>query len=155
MEDKVITSVNNNIIKNIITLQNKKSERKKQGLFVVEGLRAVKDLGNVSEICYFVATQNIQKSDITTQPTQWITVTDEIFSSISATQTPQGIMAIVQQRKNSLQSIPIKNGVYLVVENVQDPGNLGTIIRTAYGFGVNAIFLTKGCVNELVCQSKA
>ncbi|WP_305767895.1 TrmH family RNA methyltransferase [Candidatus Epulonipiscium viviparus] len=146
MEDKNITSITNPIIKNVKELQSKKSTRQKESLFVVEGTRAVHDLANTMEILYFIATQNIDKSDYNPK-TQWITVSDNVYTHISDTKTPQGLMAIVKQRNKSLNDFTIKqNGTYLILEGIKDPGNLGTIVRTAYGLFVDAIFLTKDCV---------
>ncbi|ONI45940.1 hypothetical protein AN641_02900 [Candidatus Epulonipiscioides gigas] len=145
MDDKYITSVSNSIIKNIKELQTKKQTRQKEELFVVEGTRAVNDIKNIADILYFVATENIPKENFTKQ-IQWITVSENVFSYISETKTPQGIMAIVKQKCKSLSELTVKKGgTYLVLENITDPGNLGTIIRTAYGLFVDAIFLTKGC----------
>ncbi|OON95507.1 MAG: hypothetical protein ATN36_08345 [Epulopiscium sp. Nele67-Bin005] len=139
----MINSAKNPIIAEVIALQKKKSTRNEKGLFVVEGLRAVKEVCE-DDVRYFIATNNICKADFTTN-TQWIEVSDEVFKTISDTKTPQGILAVVQQKNFTLQNLTqAQNSFYLVLENIQDPGNLGTVIRTAYSFGVDAIFITKG-----------
>ncbi|OOB78174.1 MAG: hypothetical protein ATN33_05300 [Epulopiscium sp. Nele67-Bin001] len=144
MVDKVIRSTNNTIIKNVQLLQKKKALRKKQGMFVVEGLRAVTDISD--DVCYYIATSNINKLDVTSSATQWITVADDVFASVSETKSPQGILAVVKTERLNLEDIARKS-FYLVLENVQDPGNMGTIIRTAYGFGVEALIVSTGCVD--------
>lgn len=147
MENKIITSAKNPIIKNIRQLQEKKAARDEQGLFIVEGIRSVSDLKH-KKIKALVASKHINKNDFYKEGTQWIEVSDEVFCSISDTKTPQGIMAIVYQEHYSIEELNYKeNSIFLIVENVQDAGNLGTLIRTAYGFGIEAIFLSNGCVD--------
>lgn len=149
MENKFISSSQNSIIKNIQLLQKKKSERKKQGLFIVEGIRAVNEIPNDYEVEYIITIDSFDASGIKNlDKSKWIVVTDEIFKLISDTESPQGVMAVVKLHKYSLASLNTKSTpFYLLLENVQDPGNLGTIIRTAYGFGVDAIFISKGSVD--------
>ncbi len=140
MPDKYISSISNPIIKNLVLLQNKKSARKEQQLYIVEGTRAVKDLDKSAEISYYVSTEPIE-TDIDV-----IIVPENVFMHISDTKSPQGIMAVVKQ--NHIEpSQMATSGLYLILENIQDPGNMGTIIRTAYGMGVDTIVLTKGCVD--------
>lgn len=147
MKNKFITSMQNPIIKNITLLKNKKSERKKQKLFIIEGIRSVNEIPVHYEVMHYITTDEFDTNQIMNfDEKKWIVVTDEIYKVISDTMTPQGIMAIVKIHDYNLTDITNKeNPFYLVLENIQDPGNLGTIIRTAYGFGVDAVFLTKGC----------
>ncbi|MHC1748794.1 MAG: TrmH family RNA methyltransferase [Cellulosilyticaceae bacterium] len=147
MKNKFITSMQNPIIKNITLLKHKKSERKKQNLFIIEGIRSVNEIPAHYEVAYYITTDEFDIDQIKHfNEERWIVVTDEIYKAISDTMTPQGVMAIVKIHEYSLMDITNKpNPFYLVLENIQDPGNLGTIIRTAYGFGVDAVFLTKGC----------
>ncbi|OON97085.1 MAG: hypothetical protein ATN31_08640 [Candidatus Epulonipiscioides saccharophilum] len=145
MEDKNITSISNPIIKNIRALQSKKSIRQQESLFIVEGTRAVNDLSDSAEISYFIATKDVDRSNFN-KKIQWITVSDNVYTHISDTKTPQGLMAVVKQKSKSLNDFEIKErGTYLILEDISDPGNLGTIIRTAYGLFVDAIFLTNDC----------
>lgn len=149
MENKFISSSQNAIIKNILLLQKKKSERKKQALFIVEGIRAVNEVPDNYPIEYIITTDDFDANQIKRlSSSKWLVVTDEVFKLISDTETPQGVMAVVGISKYELSSLNSKeNPFYLLLENVQDPGNLGTIIRTAYGFGVDAIFVSKGSVD--------
>ena len=76
-------------------------------------------------------------------------VADSVFKNMSDTVTPQGILAIVKQKEYSLEDI-INNGkdkVFIVLESIQDPGNLGTIVRTAEGAGVAEIIMNKETVD--------
>ena len=71
-------------------------------------------------------------------------VSDKIFGEISETVTPQGIMAIVKQPKYDFDRIVNKeNATLLFLDNLRDPGNLGTIIRTAEGAGIDGVVLSK------------
>lgn len=63
-------------------------------------------------------------------------VADNVFDRMSQTQTPQGIMAVVRMKDNSLSDMLSGNPLLILVENLQDPGNLGTIIRMGEGAGV-------------------
>lgn len=139
----------NPIIKNIIQLQKKKSARKKQNLFVLEGIRSVNEIPVATEVKYYITTPDLDERAIFgLQENKWIVVTEEIYKAMSETQSPQGAMAVVEIPHLELETLKVKEkGFYLILENIQDPGNLGTIIRTAHAFGVDAVFLTKGCVD--------
>ncbi len=148
MNTKIITSAHNQIIKDIKELQTKKATRKKQGLFVVEGLRAVKDIPSIAKVKYILATPQISKSQFShLAPSMWVEVSEDIYKLVSETQTPQGVMAVVQMPQHPLEELCIEDGNYLLLENLQDPGNMGTIIRTAYAFGFKGVFITKGSVD--------
>lgn len=148
MVNKSITSTANPLIKKIGLLQSKKSARKKENTFVIEGLRGVNEIPNPEWVKELIISDQVQQQEITLQCKEMITVPEEVYKHISDTKSPQGVLATVTMCHQTLNEItPKQNGFYMVLENVQDPGNLGTIIRTAYGFGVDAIFLTKGCVD--------
>nr|WP_302597892.1 RNA methyltransferase [uncultured Cellulosilyticum sp.] len=149
MTNKLITSMQNALIKNIVQLQKKKSARKKQGLFVVEGIRAVNEIPKDVEVMHYITTPEIKAEEIKNlEHHKWVVVTEEIYKAISETQSPQGAMAVVKMPETSLENMRIKkDGFYLILENLQDPGNLGTIIRTAHAFNVDGVFLTKGTVD--------
>ncbi|MCI1856760.1 MAG: RNA methyltransferase [Sporolactobacillus sp.] len=72
-------------------------------------------------------------------------VTHKIFTELSQTETPQGIIAVCRMVR---PSVTVRRGRYLMVDGVQDPGNLGTLIRTADAFGLDAVFLGDGCVDD-------
>ncbi|WP_100489719.1 TrmH family RNA methyltransferase [Sporolactobacillus pectinivorans] len=71
-------------------------------------------------------------------------VTHKIFTELSQTETPQGIIGVCKMVQ---PSVTIHQGRYLLIDGVQDPGNLGTLIRTADAFGLDAVFLGEGCVD--------
>ncbi len=148
MNKKVITSAQNSIVKEIKELQAKKSKRKKEGLFVIEGLRGVKEIPSGIKLKYLVTTEDIKEDQIKDiNASLWIEVSKEIYKTMSDTQSPQGAMAIAEIPTTSLNNITNKNGQYLILENLQDPGNLGTIIRTAHAFKFDGLLITKGSVD--------
>ncbi|MGL4363441.1 MAG: TrmH family RNA methyltransferase [Cellulosilyticaceae bacterium] len=148
MANKFITSMTNALVKEIVLLQTKKSIRKKEGLFVVEGLKAINELPNDAEIVHFLVSESVDLDTIVSYKEEPIIVTDEVFKRLSDTETPQGVMAVVKIKETLIENLkPKSNSFYVVLENLQDPGNVGTILRTAYGLGVDAVFMTKGCVD--------
>ncbi|MFT8871660.1 MAG: RNA methyltransferase [Sporolactobacillus sp.] len=72
-------------------------------------------------------------------------VTHKIFTELSQTETPQGVIAVCRMTQ-AVQTVR-KGGCYLLIDGVQDPGNLGTLIRTADAFGLDAVFVGDGCVD--------
>lgn len=148
----MIESMNNQQIKNIIQLQKKAKVRNSQDVFVVEGPKMVyeapqNDLVKIylSETFY---SEGLKSSTRPWEGRDYEVVTDKVFKEMSDTQTPQGILAVVKQKKYRLETV-IGQGMplLLILESIQDPGNLGTIIRTAEGAGVSGIVMNKGTVD--------
>ena len=75
-------------------------------------------------------------------------VQDPVFDKIDNTVNGQGVVAIVSKPKHNIESVSIEDGLYITLDGVQDPGNLGTIIRTAVAAGVKGIFF-----DERYCRS--
>ncbi len=71
----------------------------------------------------------------------------KLMKIICDTETPQGIAAVVKKPAWCLKSLIEKNGFFILLDRISDPGNMGTIIRTGWALGVNGILLTKGCVD--------
>ncbi len=150
---KMITSTSNQQIKNLIQLQNKAKVRAEQGAFVIEGIKMFEESiagghlikAYVSESFYMDRIQNDQ--DFFHSFSHEI-VSDAIFKDISETMTPQGIMAIVKKPDYKLEDIIQKDKLNLMLlEDLRDPGNLGTIIRTSEGAGFDGIILSKTSVD--------
>lgn len=147
----MITSNQNPLIKEVQLLQKKKKERSNQKAFIVEGLRAVDEIPVTWEIHKYVVAKSFaleaQKA-IKNKQVPVIHVADSVFASMSDTKTPQGIMAVVSQGDDQIdQIIGKEDGFFVIADQVQDPGNLGTLIRTAHASGANGVFLSKGCVD--------
>lgn len=144
MEIKKITSAQNEYIKRLSKLGGKK-HREEQGLFIAEGEHLCEMVGasayEVESILmteeYYVKNPHKFEGDI-------ILVPHSIMAKISDAKTPQGVLAVV---KMPAQNVDIKQGRYIYCDNLQDPGNVGTIIRTADAFSFDGVVLSHGCAD--------
>lgn len=139
-----ISSLSNQHIKDIIRLQIKNSARKKEKLFVAEGIKMYQEIPNEDIINTYVS-ESFLKENKDKIRGNYVIVKDNIFKDISDTITPQGIVCIVKQKEYRLKDI-LRQGekqIFVLLESLQDPGNLGTIMRTAEGAGVTAVIMNK------------
>lgn len=145
----VIKSKDNNIIKQYIKLSNNRKDRKKLNKFVLEGFRIVSDaiIENapiskilISESAYEKYSEKLSNLNIT----NLIIISNELALKISSTENTQGIFAICDIPKNEVLKIN-PNGKYIVLHQVQDPGNMGMIIRTADALGLDGAILCQSC----------
>jgi RNA methyltransferase, TrmH family len=141
-----IESVKNQKVKQWRKLHTKK-EREATGTFMIEGLHLVEEALKMKEMI-----KDLIVSEDTKLPTHWnvdqlniILVTKEVMKAISDTEAPQGIAAICEFQKQHEADSWEK---VLFVDGVQDPGNLGTIIRTADAAGIDGIILGEGTVDH-------
>ncbi len=133
-----IQSESNRIIKEINSLRLKKN-RDKLGLFILEGERLVNEAeGHIEYILASESYSGGMAADYT--------VSDRLYDKISDTVSPQGIMAVCRIEEQEFTQKKDAS-FYILLENIQDPGNMGTIIRTADAAGADGIFLSKGCVD--------
>lgn len=129
----VITSKTNPLIKKISSLSDKKF-RRQSGLYLVEGIKPVREcIAANCEIQNIVCTQR----NLTEFPSA-TAVSDEVFKSVSSEKTPQGVIAVVKMPEAELTA---PKGNCLLMDCLQDPGNLGTVIRTANAAGYEEIYL--------------
>lgn len=144
----MITSTSNQQIKNIIRLEKKGKARKEQDVFLVEGLRMYQEAPRERIVKTYVSESFYKKEKEMLCDTDLEIVEDRVFQSASDTMTPQGVLSIVKQYHYKMEDFWKKeHPFFLVLENLQDPGNMGTIFRTAEGAGVDGIFLSKDCVD--------
>lgn len=149
----MITSMSNSRVKNVIQLMRKSKLRKEQGVFLVEGIRMVKEApaNQIREL--YVSESFLKRKEnrafLEEQAFENIeAVSDEVFSKMSDTVTPQGILCILSRMEHNLESILSGGeGAYLVLEDIQDPGNLGTMLRTGEGAEVSGVILSRDCVD--------
>lgn len=145
----MITSEKNQLIKDVIKLKQKK-EREKTGKFYVEGQRIIDEIPSNIKIDKYIFSKTFYENIDTKkyEKHQNIVIEDNLFKKISDTINPQGIMAICEIPKIDINNIKIKeNNFFVILDRISDPGNMGTIIRTAEALGADAIFLSKGCVD--------
>ena len=146
-----IQSKDNKTIKHIISLQQRKY-RQKFGEYMVEGIRAVTDIGK-KDCLRSILIRESKRSELEPLVEKGFTVSsvyvvqDPIFPKIEHSVNGQGILGIAKKCVNDLHSLIVEDGLYVALDGVQDPGNLGTIIRTAVAAGAKGIFLLKGTVD--------
>lgn len=132
-----------NKIKYIRSLELKK-KRKEEQVFVAEGHKLVGDLLGYFPCRLLIATSDWLKANRAVTADEVIEVTQEELSRASLQKTPQEVLAVFAQPSYDLNPDVIKNSLCLALDDVQDPGNLGTIIRLADWFGIEHIFCSIG-----------
>ena len=142
---KKIDSKQNQKIKDLQKLSVPKFS-KEQRLFKIEGYHALEMARKSGSLLSVFTTKEIKDLEVP----QYL-VSKEIMESISSAKTPQGVVCVCTY----LEEKPIKSHKVLMLDDVQDPGNLGTLLRTALAFGYNDVILKGGCspYNEKVLQS--
>lgn len=149
----VITSISNPQMKNLTLLQKKAKARKEQGLFVIEGLRMFEEAKEAGILDKVYSSESFFQTKVSEQADyfnglNYELVSNTVFKDVSDTMTPQGIIATVKVAEYSLEDIlKDTNAFILLLEDIRDPGNLGTIIRTAEGAGITGIIVNKSCVD--------
>lgn len=150
---KKIISKENTIIKHVIKLKEKKY-RTEYNEFIIEGAKitkeAIEENANIKNIIISEEALNnelVEKQLKTVLETQnYILVSNSIFKELSEVEKPQGVLAIIE--KNAYNNkIDYTQDLILILDNIQDPGNLGTIIRTADSVGLTQILISKGTVD--------
>lgn len=138
-----IESPQNPKIKNLLKLQEKSRERKKQGLFVVEGVQEVRlALDSGFEANEFFVSESIFQNQIELPKVQTNFVSEALFEKIVYRGTTGGIVGIFKMKQNNLSEIKLpENALVVVLESVEKPGNLGAILRTCDGAGVDALIV--------------
>lgn len=146
----MITTTQNKQMKLILKLKKNARERKKQKLFIVEGIRMFEEIPR-DRIFKVYATEEFQKAHEELFIHQEVElVSSQIMKEISDTMTPQGVLALVKMQEyewNDLLGNGNKKPLLLVLENIQDPGNLGTILRTGEGAGITGLIMSRDTVD--------
>lgn len=147
---QTVTSKDNELIKHIRKLKDKKY-RDESNEYVVEGVKlveeAVKENAKIKQI--IVCEDTTRTYEIPTHimleiaKYECISVSDKIFNIITQVTNPQGIMAIIEKNAQNAK-IDYTQDIIVVLDDVQDPGNLGTILRTVDSIGLNQIIVSKG-----------
>ena len=150
----MITATSNSQIKNIIQLMTKAKFRREQKTYIIEGIRMFLEVPKELLIKAYVCENSMAEADNRVKEilenVDYELVSEKVFKSISGTVTPQGILAIVKMKEYSFDELIIKDkksALYMILEDIQDPGNLGTIMRTAEATGVKALIMSKGTVD--------
>ena len=138
----IITSKDNEIIKNIKKLKEKKY---RLNSYIVEGIKMVKEAINENQEIALIAIREDFKIDFDTKNIKTVTISNRIFNDISDVKTPQGILAVIKKNQNN--QIETNQEYILALDSLQDPGNMGTIIRTADSANINQIIINKTTVD--------
>ncbi len=146
-----ITGKNNDLIKSIKKLLISSGERKAQGMFVLEGARLVFDaLYSLYEIDTFLISESAldkysQKvRELSVKANRCLCISDDIAERLGDTKSSQGVYALCRIKASDDLTVNSK-GKYIALDNIQDPGNLGTVIRTAEALGIDAVIIGGGC----------
>lgn len=144
----MITSTSNPQVKQLLQLQKKSRERTAQDVFVVEGIKMYQEVPQDRLIQTFVSESFFKKHSSLFLDRQDVTLlSDRVFENVSDTKTPQGVLCLIRQYHYALADLMGERPFIMALENMQDPGNLGTVLRTAEGAGVTGILLSQGCVD--------
>lgn len=138
----IIISKDNEIIKNIKKLKEKKY---RVDSYIVEGIKMVKEAINENQEIALIAIREDFKIDFDTKNIKTVTISNKIFNDISDVKTPQGILAVIKKNQNN--QIETNSDYILALDSLQDPGNMGTIIRTADSANINQIIINKTTVD--------
>lgn len=146
----MITSMQNTKIKNLVQLIKKAKYRNEKKVFVIEGKKMFLESPKESIESIYISESLYNRKELNEilMDCTYEVVKDEIFQKVSDTKTPQGIMCVIRQKQYVLEEIISCNNPHLILlEDLQDPGNVGTIIRTAEGAGVTGVILSKNSVD--------
>ncbi len=150
----MISSKDNEFIKHIKKLKDKKY-RDMNKEFVIEGIKLIREaIEEKAEIKQIIICDNCLDSDIIPKELMYeiakyecVYVTESIFKVISDVNTPQGILAIIGRNAGEAQ-IDYTQDIIVALDDIQDPGNLGTILRTVDSIGLNQILVSKGTADS-------
>lgn len=149
----IISSVSNVQVKNLILLQKKSKAREEQGVFVIEGLKMFEEARDGGYLRKAYCSESFYQEKLRENPEYFFgfdfeILTDQVFRNVSETMTPQGIMGLVNKMDYKLDElINVNKPCLLLLEDIRDPGNLGTMIRTAEGAGVSGIIINGSSVD--------
>lgn len=150
----MITSTANGKVKRLVNLKKKRKLRDEEHVFLVEGIRMFREVP-VDELQEVYVSESFYKKEkalvnaIAEKAGVHVEVlTDTVFAHASDTKTPQGVLCVVRQKSYKLDDLlKGEKRHLLVLDNLQDPGNMGTIVRTAEGAGVTGVFMSRDCVD--------
>lgn len=147
---EVITSRDNRLIKytrRLLSHKGRETERR----FILEGYRLVSEALKKPELVDYLLVSTGYLERCQDKPfvpgIPRYQVSDPVMQAVTGTQTPPGLLAVCRKPVWNQEEVLAGDSILLIIDNIRDPGNLGTIIRTAWAAGVDAVFLTKGTVD--------
>ena len=150
----MITSTSNARVKGLVNLIKKKKARDADNVYGVEGIRMFKEVP-IEELKEVYVSESFYKKerDVVEEVLKGSGIkpellADMVYAHISDTKSPQGILCVVRRKEYTLARIMGASEMHMIVlEHLQDPGNLGTIFRTAEAAGVTGIIMDRECVD--------
>ncbi len=148
----MITSKDNELVKEIVKLNSSAKERREKKLFIAEGIRLCRDaMISGAKIVNFLYTGEAAEKyakdfdNIRSSAEKSTELSRSIFQKICDTNTPQGFLCLIDTKMgHSLYKVDIGKK-YVALENIQDPSNLGTILRTAEALGIDGVIISSDC----------
>lgn len=146
---QIITSKDNEVIKSIRKLKDKKY-REQENKYLVEGIKLIEEaLDEDADIDTIVVCEDCEKNGTIEQKLMFeiakyncIYVSEKVFNAVTEVTNPQGILAVIN-KENKEENIDYNQDMIVVLDGIQDPGNLGTILRTVDSVGLNQIIISK------------
>lgn len=152
----MITSLGNERVRKVVSYVEKSKARREDGVFVIEGMKMLREAPVLQVREVYVTQHFLDKASEDDKEILWRygaeDVSDEVMKKMAATQTPQGVLAVVSQYEYTEDEViegynkddKGAKPLMLILENIQDPGNVGTMFRSGEGAGVTGIILSKG-----------
>jgi len=145
----MITSHANPRVKQIIQWQNKAKERREAGIFLTEGFKMFQEAPEEQLVQVYVSEAAEEKIGREASVRDKLNrvgyekVSEDVFARMSDTRTPQGILCVARRPVSALkQLLEAESPLLVILEDIQDPGNLGTIIRTGEGAGITGVIMS-------------
>ena len=152
----MITSTGNARVKQLVTWQKKRKARDEEGVYIVEGIRMYREAPRAQVREVYVSEQFYsrygEELGLSAWGRQMEILSDHVFSNVSDTKTPQGILLVMEQRSCEIcEMLDLdaqgRKPLLMVLDNLQDPGNLGTILRAGEAAGVTGVIMSYDCVD--------
>lgn len=151
----MIKSLSNERVRKVVSYIQKSKARKENNVFVIEGMKMLREAPVLQVREAYVTEKFLDGASEEDKEILWRygaeTVTDEVMKKMADTRTPQGVLAVVSMYQYSEEEVldgykemGIEKPLLLILENIQDPGNLGTMLRSSEGAGVTGVILSKG-----------
>lgn len=152
MNPREITSRENPEVKRYVQLAGSRRERRQSGLFVTEGLKMICEAfaAGCGPAALFVTEDAWDRYEplekLAFQFERFFRISQPVADKLTQSVSPQGVFGVFRMLDNRTQTVKIgKDGRYILLSSMQDPGNIGTILRTSAAFGVDGVFLSADC----------
>ncbi len=144
-----ITSRDNEAVKYAVRLAASAAQREADGLFFAEGPKLIAELAKSCTLraLYLTEAALARQGALNAWPDRTVLVSEPVAQKLAGVQTPQGAFALFETPRPDADALLAGAARILALENVQDPGNVGTLLRSAAAFGFDAVLLSRGCAS--------